>query len=109
MDIQTAPKILLGQYCLIGRFLDTDAVLYDNQNASLITVNNPGKNLFNVDARLAPLANNGGRTQTHALKIGSPAINQGGPDSFNVLTDQRGVGFKRKVGAAFDIGAFERQ
>ncbi len=61
-----------------------------------------------IDAILAPLASNGGSTQTHALVAGSPAIDaipaescaQGDP-----ATDQRGV--SRPRGAGCDIGAYE--
>jgi hypothetical protein len=59
-------------------------------------------NLIGGDPMLAPLANNGGPTQTMALLSGSPAINAGttvGAPS----TDQRGVA---RVGAV-DIGAYE--
>ncbi|MEP6484180.1 MAG: choice-of-anchor Q domain-containing protein [Rudaea sp.] len=54
---------------------------------------------------LAALADNGGLTMTHALLPGSAAIDHGASnvDSF----DQRGAGFRRVVGAAPDIGAFE--
>lgn len=74
-----------------------------------------------VDPRLAPLANNGGPTRTHALRPGSLAIDAGDntglidPITLDpILTDQRGVGFPRvKDGngdgaAVVDIGAFER-
>ena len=55
---------------------------------------------------LAPLANNGGPTKTHALLNGSPAIDHG--NNFrHRLYDQRGPGFVRVKGAAADIGAFE--
>ncbi len=66
----------------------------------------------NVDPRLAPLANNGGATQTHALMNGSPALDAGDPNTA-VATDQRGQprpvdsngdGWNRS-----DVGAFERQ
>jgi hypothetical protein len=59
--------------------------------------------------RLAPLANHGGETRTHALLPLSPAINAGNNVSGS-LYDQRGLGFAREVptGAA-DIGAYERQ
>jgi hypothetical protein len=68
----------------------------------------PGTDLVGVNPKLAPLANNGGPTKTHALKQRSPAINKGSnPDG--LTTDQRGPGFKRKARAAVDIGAFERQ
>jgi hypothetical protein len=57
------------------------------------------------DPRLAPLANNGGPTDTHALKAGSPAINGADPQSCppGGGTDQR---YATAVGAC-DIGSFE--
>lgn len=54
------------------------------------------------DPRLAPLANNGGPTQTHGLYIGSPAVNNGDDATCHAI-DQRGV--VRPVGAHCDIGA----
>ncbi|WP_223847121.1 T9SS type A sorting domain-containing protein [Hymenobacter montanus] len=54
-----------------------------------------------VDPLLSPLANNGGPTQTMALRAGSPAIDAGG--SSCPATDQRGL---VRVGAC-DIGAYE--
>ncbi|MEM7735210.1 MAG: choice-of-anchor Q domain-containing protein [Deinococcota bacterium] len=54
------------------------------------------------------LADNGGPTRSHALLPQSPAVdaganaNQAAPDF-----DQRGEGFSRFQGEAFDIGAFE--
>jgi parallel beta-helix repeat protein/predicted outer membrane repeat protein len=66
-----------------------------------------------IDPKLGPLANNGGRTRTHALRAGSPAIDKG--DNAGLPpTDQRGAGFARKKDgnldgiARVDIGAFER-
>jgi hypothetical protein len=64
----------------------------------LITTNNPG---------LGSLVNNGGLTRTHALLSGSPAIDTGSNNQ-NIPLDQRGLGFPRVIGAAADIGAFER-
>ena len=55
---------------------------------------------INVNARLRPLANNGGSTFTLALLPGSPAINAGGASATS--TDQRGVPRR-----APDIGAYE--
>ena len=51
---------------------------------------------------IGPLQDNGGSTWTHALLIGSPAI-----DASPVCepTDQRGI--PRPVGSACDIGAYE--
>jgi hypothetical protein len=57
------------------------------------------------DPLLAPLADNGGPTQTHALFSGSPAIDHG--DAGNFDTDQRGTGFPRVLGGGADIGAYE--
>ncbi|MDQ2630622.1 MAG: DUF11 domain-containing protein [Actinomycetota bacterium] len=59
----------------------------------------------NVDAKLGPLANNGGETETLALLEGSPAIDAGTNDGCPPA-DQRGV--TRPQGPSCDIGAFER-
>ena len=53
---------------------------------------------------LEPLADNGGNTLTHALGVGSPAIDAG-DNAACPATDQRGIG--RPVNAGCDIGAFE--
>ena len=66
-------------------------------------VTNPG---------VAPLANNGGATQTMALVPGSPAIDKGPdpvPDFPGNEFDQRGAGFDRVVNGKVDVGAFEVQ
>jgi hypothetical protein len=60
------------------------------------------------DPMLAPLADNGGPTKTHALLAGSPAIDSGS-NTLNLETDQRGGDYARVFGAAADIGAFETQ
>jgi hypothetical protein len=54
---------------------------------------------------LLPLADNGGGTRTHALAIGSPALDASPDDYFCPKTDQRGN--PRPRGPACDIGAFE--
>jgi hypothetical protein len=60
------------------------------------------------DPLLAPLADNGGPTLTHALLAGSPAIDTGS-NLASLTSDQRGDGYVRVSGAAADIGAFESQ
>jgi hypothetical protein len=62
-----------------------------------------------TDAKLGPLANNGGPTQTMALLPGSPAIDAGSNANVpaGVTTDQRRTGFPRIVNGTVDIGAFE--
>ena len=58
------------------------------------------------DPLLAPLADNGGPTQTLALLPGSPALDAGN-NLAGLTTDQRGPGFARIVGVQADIGAYE--
>jgi len=59
--------------------------------------------LIIADPLLGPLANNGGPTRTHAIKLGSYAID--GATQCTEATDQRYVA--RPQGAACDIGAYE--
>jgi hypothetical protein len=59
-----------------------------------------------VDPKLQPLAYNGGPTRTHALGSGSPAIGAG-TNTSSFQNDQRGSTFKRTIGGAADIGAYE--
>lgn len=84
---------------------NADYSLIGNTSGAYIT---GGNNQLDIDARLGPLADNGGPTRTHALLPGSRAIN-GGSHSANITTDQRGPSFPRVFGAAADIGAFELQ
>ncbi|HET9852683.1 MAG TPA: choice-of-anchor Q domain-containing protein [Candidatus Limnocylindrales bacterium] len=58
------------------------------------------------DPQLAPLADNGGQTATHALLAGNPAVDSADPTLCRP-TDQRGV--SRPSGAGCDMGAFELQ
>ncbi|MBD0370785.1 MAG: DUF11 domain-containing protein [Pyrinomonadaceae bacterium] len=93
-----------------------------NANNNQVGVANPG---------LGPLADNGGPTQTHALLLGSPAMDAGNnaflpADTFNLdndgdfsetlPVDQRGPGFVRVADSAdpdttqtVDVGAYEAQ
>ena len=69
------------------------------------------------DPVLAPLANNGGPTMTHAPIVGSPAIDKGSGATPPLTTDQRGSPRpydnpsvpNAPGGDGSDIGAFERQ
>lgn len=60
------------------------------------------------DPLLLPLANNGGMTQTHAFRDGSPAFGRGN-NVGGYANDQRGSGFARTTNSATDIGAFQQQ
>lgn len=53
---------------------------------------------------LKPLGDNGGPTQTHALLVGSPALDNADM-AFCPFTDQRGAGRPQLTGC--DVGAFE--
>jgi len=70
----------------------------------------PGDLSNNPNARVGPLANNGGPTQTHALLTGSAAVDAGSNDGCP-QTDQRGVARPQdgdgNGSAICDIGAFE--
>lgn len=73
-------------------------------------ITDAGNNLIGIPAGstlgdvIAPLADNGGSSQTHALVLNSPAIDAAATVS-GVDIDQRGVG--RPISTAPDIGAFE--
>ncbi len=65
-----------------------------------------------IDPLLAPLADNGGPTPTHALLPGSPAIDAGDPALVAGVGDtprydQRGEPFSRVAGGRIDVGAVE--
>jgi hypothetical protein len=70
---------------------------------------------INTNPMLGPLQDNGGRTFTHALSTGSPAIDAGDPNFdpnvFNppMLYDQRGSAYNRVALGRIDTGAFEVQ
>jgi len=95
-----------------------DYNLIGNTSGAIFT-GTTAHNIANTNANLGPLANNGGPTLTHALLLGSPAINAGDNCVVNnscspalasaLTTDQRGTGFSRLVNTAVDIGAFEVQ
>jgi len=65
--------------------------------------------IIGPDPKLGRLQDNGGPTWTHALLLGSPAIDAGylNPYDYRQTYDQRGV--PRPQGVAVDIGAFEYQ
>jgi CSLREA domain-containing protein len=127
-------SLIAGNFDLIGTTPnDISGTLDPLSSFNLIGIGGSGgltngvnNNLVGVaDARLAPLANNGGPTLTHALLANSPALDAGdncvtqashcGEPKFPQLTtDQRG--FNRLVDGpdadttvTVDIGAYETQ
>ena len=109
-----------------GSMVLRNTIVAGNLPADCIVASTTG-NAYNIDGdgscglsgtdqpRVAPLLggliNNGGSTSTHALLLGSPAIDMGSPAAPGSggdaceSTDQRGVG--RPVGDRCDVGAFE--
>ena len=67
-----------------------------------------GSSASPIDPRLGPLQDNGGSALTHNLLFGSPALDAVAEPGVRVI-DQRGAGFRRKVGTATDMGAVELQ
>ena len=99
-------------YVTAGTVTADDYNLFGANGASGVTgvtlgstdiVPGPGVTVSKI---LGPLRDNGGPTETHALKARSPAVNaipSADPDCTG--TDQRGI--SRPQGAGCDIGAFE--
>ncbi len=100
-DLDSSTTAFTAGFNFIGN--KDGAAMFNDDGTSLA-----GTTGSEFDPLLAPLAFNGGPTQTHRLKAGSPCINRGA--NFAALAfDQRGAPFKRKLGGAVDIGAYERQ
>jgi hypothetical protein len=97
--------ISLDKYGLVDCFLGEDASIGTNINN--LVEDGSCDSAHSGDPGLAPLDDNGGNTQTHALSPGSPAIDAILPDQCVVDTDQRGI--SRPYGQGCDIGAFELQ
>lgn len=95
--------------------LRVDHSVIGHTTGSMIDSSTGVGNQINSDPLLAPLADNGGPTPTHALLPGSPALDAGDPNiTFSASEfDQRGNGFFRVAdggsGLRIDIGAYESQ
>ena len=106
-DFGTRFSSIVGNYSFIGAG-NSAISLVDGINGNQVgSINSP------LDPLLAPLADNGGPTLTHALLPSSPAINAGDLNAiagvYGVpLFDQRGEGFDR-IHSRIDIGANEVQ
>ncbi len=89
----------LGEDC--SNFVSADATNLDSDGSC-----DNAKKKSVAAIGLAPLADNGGPTWTHALLPGSAAIDAASTDA-TITTDQRAI--DRPQGAAPDIGAFEAE
>ncbi|MCB9951704.1 MAG: VCBS repeat-containing protein [Planctomycetaceae bacterium] len=89
----------------------TSGGLTNGVNANIVGVGGTGTIV--TSTILDTLADNGGRTATHRLLPGSPAVNAGSnalaiaPNSTTLMFDQRGTGFDRILVGTVDIGAYE--
>ncbi|MCT7960590.1 DUF4347 domain-containing protein [Laspinema sp. D1] len=97
-----------AEYNMIGDWTGIQN-LSDDTNYSFKSLN-----VGDINAVINPtLALNGapvGSPLTHALTLGSRAIDLGDPNlNTELVTDQRGNPFQREVGKAIDIGAYEKQ
>jgi Ca2+-binding RTX toxin-like protein len=97
-EILVSGAVVSDEYNLFGH--DGDAGVSGFVPSSTDIVPNES-----LEAILLPLADNGGGTRTHALAIGSPALDASPDDAGCAATDQRGN--PRPRGSACDIGAFE--
>ena len=96
-----------------GFFTSEDYNLIQSTEFSTFITGATNHNIYGLDPKLGPLADNGGPTPTHALRFDSPAIDAG--QSGGVITDQRGL--PRPIdgpnipnadgGDGCDIGAYE--
>jgi parallel beta-helix repeat protein len=100
--------IIAGNTAPLGRDISgTFQLKYDLiQVTGTATITASSGNIFGLDPLLGPLADNGGPTQTHLARQGSPAIDAGDPAfAPPPATDQRGD--PRVVHGRIDIGAVE--
>jgi hypothetical protein len=94
-----------------GTFTSLGNNLVENTTGGTITGNTSG-NITGQDPQLGTLQYHGGVASARAPNVGSPVINAGNSTlatNANLTTDQRATCFRRIVGAAVDIGAFEVQ
>ncbi|HEX5575710.1 MAG TPA: choice-of-anchor Q domain-containing protein [Gemmatimonadales bacterium] len=100
-DVRIEGGSVLSRFSLIGEGEGSGITNTDGNQ-----VGNVSPNTAPIDPKLGPLTLNGGPTPTHALLLGSPAIDAGSTADCPA-TDQRGV--SRPQGAACDIGSYERK
>jgi len=99
MNMQFAPDLAHASSALMVNGADNLIMTWD---ASTAFASQP----MTLDPGLLPLAHNGGPTMTHALPVGSPAVDAGN-NVAGVRYDQRGYKYPRDVNGRADIGAYE--
>lgn len=113
-DVQEDTSGTLGEFVftnsLIGDSLGLDQDLAESAapNAAGNIVGGPVGGVVNPE--LAPLADNGGPTMTHALTEESPGLDNGDQSDIEPPeSDQRGAPFVRVFNVEIDMGAYEMQ
>lgn len=103
---KTSSQALLDIAISGGETINTETI-----NEFSVIATSDGNNPTSLENILAPLANNGGPTMTHALVNTSPAINAGDctPTSGNSFPDFDQRGELRIQSTTCDIGAFESE
>lgn len=108
----TAPDL----YRISGTLSIQNTLVGSNQGTSLTEAQSPdangnliGSSAAPINPLVGPLADNGGRTLTHALQATSPAIDRGLASLAFDSSDQRGDSYLRIAGVSVDMGSFERQ
>jgi hypothetical protein len=102
MFLQRSRRVSAGAFNVVGYDGDARSVKFRPGPTDIV----PGPGVQVADI-LAPLADNGGFTPTHALVPGSPATDAIPTSDPNCVgtKDQRGV--PRPVGPGCDVGSFE--
>jgi hypothetical protein len=98
IDVKPGVSIVADEFNVLGHDGDAGVTGFVPGSTDIVPNDSP-------EAILLPLADNGGGTKTHALAIGSPALDASPDDAACPATDQRGN--PRPRGPACDIGAFE--
>lgn len=110
LDIQHAQSSWPASniYNVLGDSSKTNAQAFSGTfvpDSTNIIATSDGTNPTALAAILSPLADNGGPTKTHALPVGSPAIDLDANCNAKLTIDQRR--YTRPIGLGCDAGAFE--
>jgi hypothetical protein len=102
----------VATYFALGAALTSNHSLFGTVTDNITVTDTGGTQQGVKDPGLDPLGDNGGPTQTMALRSDSPALNNGPdpvPDFPGNEFDQRGPDFLRVVFGRVDVGAYEVQ
>ncbi len=103
--------VTADSFNVFGHSGETSAQAFNGftPGASDVNATSDGGTPAGLAALLSPLTNNGSPTKTHALPVGSLAIDLDAACSAGLSTDQRGFPRPAISGTGCDAGAYERQ